>query len=106
MIDGPSVCGPGHVVDLLGSDIRPSFGSTTFIVGSVGGRSSGRVVEHQTVNRGDGGSIPPTAVLKLRQFRSPHICLCLSEATLKAGGPFCLVSMPGEVKDPTQGVNV
>ena len=37
---------------------------------------------------------------------SPHICLCLSEETLKAGGPFCLVSMPGEVKDPTQGVNV
>ena len=55
---------------------------------------------------GDGGSIPPPAVSKLRQFRSPHICLCLSEETLKAGGFFDLVSMPGEVKDPTQGVNV
>ena len=32
--------------------------------------------------------------------------VCLSEETLKAGGPFYLVSMPGEVKDPTQGVNV
>ena len=32
--------------------------------------------------------------------------LCLSEETLKAGGSFYLVSMPGEVKDPTQGVNV
>ena len=32
----------------------------------------------------------------------PH-CPCLSEETLKAVGPFCLVSMPGEVKDPTQG---
>ena len=32
--------------------------------------------------------------------------LCLSEETLKAVGPFYLVSMPGEVKDPTQGVNV
>ena len=52
------------------------------------------------------GSIPPTAVSKLKQFHSPHICLCLSEETLKAGGPFYLVSMPGEVKDPTQGVNV
>ena len=31
---------------------------------------------------------------------------CLSEETLKAGGPFYLVSTPGEVKDPTQGVNV
>ena len=68
--------------------------------------SGGRVVEHQTVNRGDGGSIPPTAVSELRQFRSPHIYLCLSEDTIKAGGPFYLVSMPGEVKDPTQGVNV
>ena len=28
-------------------------------------------------------------------------CQCLSEETLKAVGPFYLVSMPGEVKDPT-----
>ena len=68
--------------------------------------NGGRAVERRTVNQGDGGSIPPTAVSKVRQFRSPHICLCLSEETLKAVGPFCLVSMPGEVNDPTQGVNV
>ena len=65
--------------------------------------NSSRAVERRIINRGDGGSIPSTAVLKLRQFRSPHICLCFSEGTLKAGGPFYLVSMPGEVKDPTQG---
>ena len=29
--------------------------------------------------------------------------MCLSEETLKAVGPFYLVSMPGEVKDPMQG---
>ena len=29
------------------------------------------------------------------------VYLCLSEETLKAVGPFYLVSMPGEVKDPT-----
>ena len=52
------------------------------------GRSGGRAVECQTVNRGDGGSIPPTAILKLRQFRSSHICLCLLEETLTAGGYF------------------
>ena len=68
--------------------------------------SGGHTAERRTVNRGDSGSIPPTAVSKLRLFRSPHICLCLSEETLKAGGPFYLVSMPGEVKDTTQGVNV
>ena len=64
------------------------------------------MVERRTVNRGDGGSIPPTAVSKLRQFRLPHICRCLSEETIKAGGPFHLVSMPREVKYPTQGINV
>ena len=69
-------------------------------------RIGGRAVERRTVNRGVGGSIPPTAVSKLMQFRSPHICLCLSEETLKAGGPFYLVSIPGEVKDPTKGLNV
>ena len=34
------------------------------------------------------------------------LCLRLSEETLKASGPFYLVSMPGEVKYPTQGVNL
>ena len=57
--------------------------------------SGRRAVERRTVNRGDGGSIPPTTVSKLRQFRSPHICLCLSEEILKAGGPFYMVSMSG-----------
>ena len=32
--------------------------------------------------------------------------LCLSDETVKAVGPFYLVAMPGEVKYPTQGVNV
>ena len=36
--------------------------------------SSGRAVERRTVNRGDGGSIPPTTVTKLRQFLfTPHL---------------------------------
>ena len=29
------------------------------------------------------------------------LCQCLSDETVKAVGPFYLVSMPGEVKDPT-----
>ena len=36
-----------------------------------GVRSGGRVVERRTVNRGDGGSIPPTAVSKLSVI--PHL---------------------------------
>ena len=61
------------------------------------------MVECQTVNRGDGGSIPPATILKIRQFCSPHVCMCLLEETLKAGGPFYLVSMRWEVKYPTRG---
>ena len=66
--------------------------------------SGGHVVERRTVNRGDSGSMPPTGISKLRQFHWPHICLCLSEETLKAGGPLYLMSMLGEIKDPTQRV--
>ena len=50
------------------SERRESTGSVVAVR-----RSGGRAVERRTVNRGDGGSIPPTAVSKLRQFRSPHI---------------------------------
>ena len=69
--------------------------------------SGGRAVERRTVNRGDGGSIPPIAISKLRYFRSPHICLCLTEETLKAGGCLYLVSMPaiarGSKRSNTRG---
>ena len=41
----------------------------SFLLCCVG--SSGRAVERRTVNRGDGGSIPPTAVSKLKQFLHP-----------------------------------
>ena len=43
-----------------------------------------------------------------RRFKTYAISFTsyLSEETLKAGGPLYLVSMPGEVKYPTQGVNV
>ena len=43
---------------------------------------------------------------EVRQFRSPHICLCLSEETLKADALFYLVSMPQEIKDSSHVVNV
>ena len=43
-----------------------------------------------------------SVISKLGQFYSPHFA-CLSEETLKTIGPFYLVSMPEEVKDPTQG---
>ena len=60
---------------------------------------------------GDLGSIPGPDML---YFRCKNLALyirdcaslCLSDETLKAVGPFYLVSMPGELKYPTQGVNV
>ena len=45
--------------DWTGLTFRTSQGAA--VVGS-----GGCVVERQTVNRGDGGSIPPTAVSKVR----------------------------------------
>ena len=57
------------------------------------GRCGGRVIRAPDCQwRDDGGSVPPVTVSKLGQF-----CVV---------GPFYLVSMPGEVKDPTQRVNV
>ena len=52
------------------------------------------------------GSLPgPGALLGVKTWLSTLIrdcvSLCLSDETLKAVGPFYLVSMPGEVKDPT-----
>ena len=83
------------------------LGLTTYANARRSVGSGGRAVECRTVNRGDGGSIlDGCSISKLRQFRSPRICLCLSEETIKAVGPFYLVSTPGEVKDPTQGVKV
>ena len=66
----------------------------------------GRVVEHRTFGRGDRGSKATCCRFKTWANLFTPLCSCLSEETLKAVGPFYLVSMPGEVKDPTQGVNV
>jgi len=61
--------------------------------------SGGCAVERRTVNREDGGLVPPATVLKHRQFCSPHICPCLSEETLETGGPIHLVSSLGGLEE-------
>ena len=65
-------------------------------------RSGGRAVERRTVNR---GKVVQSHLPLFRNFAISFTSR-LSDETLKSGGPFYLVSMPGEVKDPTQGVNV
>ena len=40
----------------------------------------------------------------LSTLETVYLEQCLSDETLKTVGPFYLVSMPGEIKDPTQGV--
>ena len=56
-------------------------------------------LERATDNRVVAGSNPTETAWKLWQFPLPS-------EMLKAVGPFYLVSMPGEVKYPTQGVSV
>ena len=69
------------------------------------------VVSTPAWHAGDLGSIPGPGMLYFRCNNLAlniidYVSLCLSEETLKSVGPFYLVSMPGEVKYPTQGVNV
>ena len=65
-------------------------------------------IERATDNRVVARSNPTETAWKLLAISFTPLCQCLSEETLKAVGPFYmyLVPMPGEVKDPTQGVNV
>ena len=51
---------------------------------------------------GRGSSLVGTLLRSLGKLFTPH-CPCVSDETLKTVGPFYLVSMPGEVKYPTQG---
>ena len=48
------------------------------------------------------GSTPTAGDFEFRTLAIPLtlLCQCLSDETLKAVGPFYLVSMPGEVKVP------
>ena len=53
------------------------------------------------------GSWGWSAASKLGQVHLPRIAYrCLLDVTLKAVGPFCLVSVSGEVIYPTQNINV
>ena len=56
----------------------------------------GHAVEHQTNDRGDSGLIP-------LQFQSSPTAYDVLRKRLRGGGTS--MSMPREVKDPTQGVN-
>ena len=65
-------------------------------------------LERWTGDRVVQGSNPAVATYSLRNFGNSvypafkaALCQCLSEETLKAVGPFYLVSILGEVKDPT-----
>ena len=73
---------------------------TLYLVETVRCRSG--LLERSTGDRGVLGSSPGRAASELWQFRLTHLQLCISRETIKAVGPFYLVSMPGEVKDPTQ----
>ena len=72
------------------------------------------MVERRTFGRWDRGSKPPVVEHRTFSVETTYcrfeawatsftqLCLCLSEETVKAVGPFYLVSMSGEVKDIIQ----
>ena len=64
------------------------------------------VVSTSACHAAERGSIPDQACFIIRcknlaLNNTDCLSLCLSKETLKPVGPFYLVSMPGEVKDPT-----
>ena len=67
--------------------------------------SGGRALERRAVNRRAAVQSHVSPFRNLGNFVHPTFA-CLSEETLKAGGPFYLMLMLVEVKDPTQGLNV
>ena len=87
-----------HILGSLSLSALPQF--TSLYKFETGCRVDSAVIVSQVVL----GSNPADGI-SLRKFGN-SVCQCLSEETLKAGSLFYLVSMPGEVKDPTQGVNV
>ncbi len=65
------------------------------------------MVSPSACHAADPGSIPGQGMFFVIRCKNlalnitDCLSLCLLEETLKAVGPFYLVSMPGEVKDPT-----
>ena len=62
------------------------------------------VVSTPACHAADRGSIPRPGMFRCKNLAlniRDCLSLCLSENTLKAVSPFYLVSIPGEVKDPT-----
>ena len=83
-------------------DLSPSWMSPTRLVADL--TCIRAVVSTSACHAGGPGSRPgPGTLLGVKTWLSTLeiVYLCLSDETLKAVGPFYLVSMPGEVKDPT-----
>ena len=68
-----------------------------------GGGAVAEWVRASTGDRTIDGSTPTAGDFEFGTLAIPLtlLCQCFSDDTLKAVGPFYLVSMPGEVKDPT-----
>ena len=72
---------------------------------SLNERRGSVVVSTSACHTAGPGFDPPTRRIirckNLALYIRDWLFLCLLDETLKAAGPFYLVSMPGEVKDPT-----
>ena len=78
----PQWCAANHVCLILQCDLKNTVQIFTMLLAqcclflisecsTFNEGSGGHAVERRTVNQGDGGSIPPTTVLKLKQFHHP-----------------------------------
>ena len=71
--------------------------------GAVAGWLASRTIDPRVVSSNPGRSV--TCGCVPGQNTLPLIARVFSDRTLKIVGPFYLVSMPGEVKDPTRVIN-
>ena len=98
------------IINLKGAFFEPTVGLRQNLERIASERRRGPVVGHSLWTRPARVQSPWEAII----IRCTNLALdiidceslCLSDETVKAVGPFYLVSMPGEVKYPTQGVNV
>ena len=106
------VCDQRHVhiaattTQTQAKDLKHKYQTWPWLGWQVLTRRGSAVVSTSACHAGGQGSLPgPGTLLGVKTWLSTleivYRSLCLSDETLKAVGPLYLVSMPGEVKDPT-----
>ena len=91
------------VFSLVSEIVRLGIALIQWSWGAVAGWLASRTIDPRVVSSNPGRSV--TCGCVPGQNTLPLIARVFSDRTLKIVGPFYLVSMPGEVKDPTRVIN-